>query len=212
MYWFNENIQKRASPECASQKVLGGQQKELGAFCPCDKWSALAGHFSPLNPPRTPQFVPYRGRETNLCGWQIYWYPHEAKHLEVPVKAPGPLRREIELPFISSWIPVKYFMFHERRPGSLDFVKNNIYFHTLGRRAPLKGLLKYSHRCNVSTARFSWCAEIYVDDFRVSTGAGSDFFIGHWCSKHDSGRFACATAHFWVHRCPGRRIHLGEWL
>lgn len=76
-----------------------------------------------------------------------------------------------------------------RRPGSLDFVKNNIYFHTLGRRAPLKGLLKYSRRCNVSTAWFSWCAEIYVEDFWLPAGAGTDFLLATGAQNMTQGLF-----------------------
>ncbi len=72
--------------------------------------------------------------------------------------------------------------------------------------------LKYPRLHNVSTAQFSWCGETYVEDFWVSAGAGSDFY---WALVHKTwirGHFVCATAHFWVHRCPGHRIHLREWL
>lgn len=180
MYWFGENIHKRASPECASQKFPGGQQKESGAFCPCDKWSALTGHFSP-----PPQPSP----NATICSLQRAG-DESLRVTDLLVstwgKTPQSPCKGLRTTAERDWTPIYIQLdsskiFHvssgsQRRPGSLDFEKNTFIFAP-GRRAPLKGLLKYS-------CWFSWCG-----GFWVSGGAGSHFLLAAGAQNLNQGPF-----------------------
>lgn len=133
VYWSDENIEKLHLLNVLSRKVPGGQQKESWAFCPGDECSALTGHFSPPHtlPERHNLFPPEGGRRIS-AGDRFIGVHVKQNTSKSLLKA-----SEIELPFISSWNPVKYFIRFisgsDWRPGSLDFVENNIYF-----QAPFK--------------------------------------------------------------------------
>lgn len=169
VYWFGENIQKRASPECASQKVPGGQQKESGAFCPCDKWSALTGHFSPPQPsPNATICSLQRAGDESLRVTDLLvstW----GKTPQSPCKSPRTTAERDWTPIYIQLDSSKIFhvsSVSQRRPGNLDFEKNNIYFRTR------------------ATSAFEGTIEIFTPVFmvwRISRcqhgGAGSHFLL-----------------------------------